>query len=275
MSRHDTWMPLYVADYLAATSHLTGLESGAYLHLLMAAWTRGGVLPDDDAVLARLARLTPQEWRRVRPAVADFWTVWRGDWTQGRLTEELEHAREIHAKRVASGRMGGRPPGRSDKQTDNRTDNRTDNQTVKQEGTERPPQPQPQPHTPTVPSEPTGGKSVARERAPARTKAAAKTPLPADFAISDRVKAWASDKGHSRLDERLEHFVGKARANGYRYVDWDEAFMAAIRDDWAKLDGKPAGAAAGRLTPAGQQTASALQRWVDDDGEKRDGTYGS
>lgn len=62
-----------------------------------------------------------------------------------------------------------------------------------------------------------------------------KTSIPADFKISDRVKRWAAEKGHSRLDERLEHFVGKAKANGYTYTDWDEAFMAAVRDDWAKL----------------------------------------
>lgn len=66
-----------------------------------------------------------------------------------------------------------------------------------------------------------------------------KTPLPEDFGISDRVREWAAEKGHSRLPERFEHFVGSARANGYRYVDWDAAFMNAIRGDWAKLGDRP------------------------------------
>lgn len=65
-----------------------------------------------------------------------------------------------------------------------------------------------------------------------------KHPIPADFVISDRVKKWAADKGHTRMVERFDHFVSAAKARGYEYVDWDEAFMTAVRDDWAKL-GKP------------------------------------
>lgn len=62
-----------------------------------------------------------------------------------------------------------------------------------------------------------------------------KSTLPAGFAVSDRVKAWAAEKGYGRLPERLEHFIGAAKAGGYQYVDWDEAFMNAVRNDWAKL----------------------------------------
>lgn len=61
-------------------------------------------------------------------------------------------------------------------------------------------------------------------------------PLPAGFAISDRVAEWARGKGHTRLNEHLEHFVGTAKAKGYKYVDWDEAFMNAIRSNWAKIE---------------------------------------
>jgi hypothetical protein len=67
-----------------------------------------------------------------------------------------------------------------------------------------------------------------------------KTPLPVDFGVSERVMEWAAEKGYGRLEERLEHFVGSAKANGYHYVDWDAAFMNAVRDDWAKLAERPA-----------------------------------
>lgn len=63
----------------------------------------------------------------------------------------------------------------------------------------------------------------------------AKTLLPADFRISESVKAWAESKGHTRLAEHLESFVSKAKAKAYTYADWDQAFMNAIRDDWANL----------------------------------------
>ncbi|WP_342616968.1 hypothetical protein [Rhodoferax sp. GW822-FHT02A01] len=70
---------------------------------------------------------------------------------------------------------------------------------------------------------------------PSSDKKPRKTAIPADFAVSDRVKVWAEKHGHTQLDQHLEHFVGKAIANGYTYADWDEALMNAIRGDWAKL----------------------------------------
>jgi hypothetical protein len=61
------------------------------------------------------------------------------------------------------------------------------------------------------------------------------TPMPDDFGISERVKAWAAEKGHTRLDEHFESFKAKCAAKGYTYADWDSAFMEAIRGDWAKV----------------------------------------
>lgn len=63
----------------------------------------------------------------------------------------------------------------------------------------------------------------------------AQTPLPENFAVSDRVKTWAAGKGFDRLDDHLESFRAKCQAKGYAYADWDSAFMEAIREDWAKL----------------------------------------
>jgi hypothetical protein len=62
-----------------------------------------------------------------------------------------------------------------------------------------------------------------------------KTPIPADFAITERVKAWALQHGHTELGRHLEAFKAKCAAHGYGYVDHDAAFMEAIRCDWAKL----------------------------------------
>lgn len=60
-------------------------------------------------------------------------------------------------------------------------------------------------------------------------------PLPESFGISDRVRKWAAERGHDKLRQRLEHFVSYAKRCGKCYADWDEAFMTAIREDWAKL----------------------------------------
>lgn len=68
---------------------------------------------------------------------------------------------------------------------------------------------------------------------------ARKTTLPEDFGISDRVRKWAAEKKHGQLEKRLEHFVSYAKRSGKTYADWDEAFMSAIREDWAKFGSKP------------------------------------
>lgn len=72
------------------------------------------------------------------------------------------------------------------------------------------------------------GKNIARS-------SSRKTELPVGFAVSDQVREWAAKNHHGRLDAHLQHFVGYAKANGAKYADWDQAFMNAIRSNWAKL----------------------------------------
>jgi len=87
-----------------------------------------------------------------------------------------------------------------------------------------------------------GARKVASASPPStaiKSKRKPKTGLPEKFAISDRVKEWAVRKGYDRLEQHFESFVGKARKNDYRYVDWDEAFMEAIRENWARLPTVP------------------------------------
>ena len=63
--------------------------------------------------------------------------------------------------------------------------------------------------------------------------------MPDDFEISDKVRDWATQNNFDRLEDHLDAFKRKAEMNGYRYVNWDLALMEAIREDWAKLRGKP------------------------------------
>lgn len=74
-----------------------------------------------------------------------------------------------------------------------------------------------------------------QERVPRKRGRSPRLPMPAGFGVSDRVRRWAEEKGHTRLDQHLESFVSKARKHGYAYADWDEAFMEAIRANWANL----------------------------------------
>ena len=63
------------------------------------------------------------------------------------------------------------------------------------------------------------------------------TPLPEGFSISERVREWAAKKNTVHLEEHLENFVSSCQAKGYEYLDWDAAFMNAVRQNWAKIGG--------------------------------------
>lgn len=110
MKKTDTWMPLYIGDYLADTSHLTTEQHGAYLLLLMALWKRGGDgLPDVDANLAAAARMPTTRWKVARMALIDG-VLLRTDGkavTQKRLDEELTRAGQITKARANAGAKGG------------------------------------------------------------------------------------------------------------------------------------------------------------------------
>src|SRR5690606_38996442 len=61
------YMQLYVADYMADTTHLTTEQHGAYLLLLMAMWRNGAVLPNDPKKLARIAGVSTRRWHMIWP----------------------------------------------------------------------------------------------------------------------------------------------------------------------------------------------------------------
>lgn len=98
------WMPLYVADYLADTGHLSGAEHGAYLLLIMHYWQKGG-LPDDDKRLASIARAMPEQWASMRATISEFFDE---GWRHARIDAELKEAQEKYEKRAAAGREGGK-----------------------------------------------------------------------------------------------------------------------------------------------------------------------
>lgn len=117
------------------------------------------------------------------------------------------------------------------------------------------------------------GESRARAQPPPekprkRTRKPSTSPLPDGFGISDRVRRWAAEKGYSDLDLHFEHFVGKAKARGYTYADWDEAFMGAIRNNWAGIGQLPRG----RQASVTEHNERAFDEWEKsfDDGRTLD-----
>ncbi len=98
----NIWMPLYVADYLSKTGHLSTTEHGAYLLLIMQYWTKGP-LPDHDPTLARITRLRVERWKAIRPQLESFFTLELGRvWRHDRIDDELQKAADLREKRQAA-----------------------------------------------------------------------------------------------------------------------------------------------------------------------------
>jgi uncharacterized protein YdaU (DUF1376 family) len=93
-------MPLYVADYLADTGHLSTIEHGAYLLLIMHYWQNNG-LPNTPDKLARIARMKPSDWNKIEPTLA---ALFESDWHHKRIDFELAKASETISKRSAAGK---------------------------------------------------------------------------------------------------------------------------------------------------------------------------
>lgn len=98
------WMPLYIADYLADTAHLSAAEHGAYLLLIMHYW-RAGKLPTDERQLQRIARMSAREWANSRDTLAAFFDA---EWRHRRIEIELAKSVSKSTARAESGSRGGK-----------------------------------------------------------------------------------------------------------------------------------------------------------------------
>lgn len=93
------FMPLFVGDYLADTRDLNRSDHGGYMLLIMAYWSKGGPLPDDDNLLRRITLSTRYAWKKLRKNLQNFFTIRDGKWHHKRVDFEL--AKIKHKKDLA------------------------------------------------------------------------------------------------------------------------------------------------------------------------------
>jgi uncharacterized protein YdaU (DUF1376 family) len=194
----------HIGDYMVHTRHLSLMEDLAYRRLLDLYYTREGEMPDNAARLIGMET----EPLAVEIVLAEFFPGGRNK----RADDELAKMRAKQANARDS------------------VAKRQEHASVTQASRKR--------HAHTQTNTNTNTNKEIPETRPRKARA---TPLPPDFVGSPRVLGWALDKGYPATDvaAQLEAFVSYAKRKGATYVDWDEALMAAIREDWAKVRSKP------------------------------------
>jgi uncharacterized protein YdaU (DUF1376 family) len=97
----DIWMPLYIGDYLADTSHLDAERHGCYLLWMMHYW-RKGPLQNNVPDLVSIGHLRGLDASSIAQALLDefFKLLDDGLWHQARQDKEREKWQEKRAKAI-------------------------------------------------------------------------------------------------------------------------------------------------------------------------------
>jgi uncharacterized protein YdaU (DUF1376 family) len=100
-------MRLWTADYLGDTTHLTTIEHGAYMLLLMTAWrSKAHCLPDDNLLLQQYTKTRAHQWKRIRPRLEPFFEINCGFWFHMRMLDEIEAIRRQRNQKSIAGTRG-------------------------------------------------------------------------------------------------------------------------------------------------------------------------
>ena len=100
MASFTHWMRLHIGDYLSDTMHLTTLQHGAYLLLIMHYFKHGG-LPTEDRALARIVKLPVNLWTRNSSPILAMFRLENGVWHHTRI--DAERANSERLARAAAG----------------------------------------------------------------------------------------------------------------------------------------------------------------------------
>jgi uncharacterized protein YdaU (DUF1376 family) len=215
----------HIGDYRRDTGHLTLLEHGIYRQLLDTIYITESPLTSDLSELMRshCVRMADEQ-KALENVLKDFFELTDSGYTHGRCERVINtfKAKSESAKASAKARWANKS---DNKQDVNANGMRTVCETDAFGMLTNNHKPITNNHKP----------SKDQSETPTSKPKSKKTSLPADFAVSESVKSWAFEKGHANLDAHLESFKLKAAAAGYQYVNWDSAFMGAIRDNWAKV----------------------------------------
>lgn len=199
---------LHIGDMLGGTSSMDATELGAYMSLMLACYQASDHhLPaDSEERLARMARVTPKVWSRVRGVVMVKFKKDDAGWWHERVMKEVEKMTSLSAKN-----KGNR---------------------LKKKKSPRPVVPPKRDEAPRVQTE-FWSDQTATNHKPVTTN---QKPKPTLEEVSiEHIEKWLREKRAAGLyqdvDENLvlENFKDYCLAKGAKYVDYVAAFRNAFK----------------------------------------------
>ena len=83
-------------------------EFGAYMSLIITCYQTNNILPNNDSRLARMARTSPKVWKRIRPIVAEKFTISDSQWSHEGVRSDLEKYSSLSTKNRANRLKGNK-----------------------------------------------------------------------------------------------------------------------------------------------------------------------
>jgi uncharacterized protein YdaU (DUF1376 family) len=216
----------HIGDYTKDTSHLSLLEHGIYTRLMDVYYTRESAIPEDQTYRLISAR-TPAEKKATDSILKEFFTLIDGAWRQKRCEEVIdEHRAFIEKQRTAAAKRwhsGGNAPGMPPDMPAHSGGNANGIPPTTHYPLPTTHKTQNGSHEPVSKVQPSGGNK--RKRPPP------KSPLPESFSLDPELSAYVTAKiPDADPAAMFEAFCGAARAKGWQYVDWRQAWQTYVRN---------------------------------------------
>lgn len=191
----------HLGDYLRDTAHLTLIEDGAYRRLIDLYYTRKGPLPADPKNVCRLVRAHgDDEIQAVSSVLAEFFTLTDEGYRHKRCDAEIVAFNDKVSKKRAAANARWRGCDSNADAYAGALQMECSPDSIHQTPDKKP-------------------------------RKARKTPMPEGFALTGEMSAYVTTKiPDASPDGLFEQFCGQARAKGWEYVDWGQAFQTYVRN---------------------------------------------
>jgi uncharacterized protein YdaU (DUF1376 family) len=230
MSKPLDEFPIGIADYLADTQHLSTIQHGAYLLLMMTMRRHGAWLPNDETKLARICKMSVAKWRQIAPDIMALLIEKDGKITQKRVLADVEKQMKAVTQNRINGAAGGHAKALKNKDVDLAT------------AKAAPAQRQPASDSPLTHLKNNIDESQVKKKVRAKSDKGER--LPSDWVPKETHYAKGAEFGFDRrrvdfFAERMRNWAG---ANAHRAVarksNWDQAFHNWLSDK-AEKEGSP------------------------------------